>query len=505
VYPKYKELAKSYAGRALFLKVDIAAHTATAEKAGIEEGATPVFQFYVGGSKKDETSKPSEDELKDMAKEYIKASKGDDDDGGGSAGSGSCEPEKYARRTWTSLKKRTAKRIKRAAEDDNAEKVIIIGSGPAGLSAATYAARAGLKPVLIAPPFGGQLMGTSDVENYPGLHGDTLLNKKIEGPDIVSLFQQQAEKYGTTFENKMVMRVDFSKRPFTVWAATKEKPDELTVIKSESIIITTGADAMWLNVKGEDTYKTKGLSSCATCDGFLYKNKNVLVVGGGDTAMEDALVLARTSKSVTLVHRRDTFRASHVLQKRLLSHKKVTVMWNTTVEEFVGDKGGLTKAVLKTVGKEEPTTMEVPGAFIAIGHSPNTKIFKEQLEMNAQGYLFTKPGSTYTSVEGVFAAGDVADQVYRQAVTSAGTGAMAALDAERWLSENGIGVDDEEEIEYKYECDGETNLKKWRVKQLRLAIRERKLVDKGCIEKKDYVEVLQKWIKAEEAKSSKKK
>merc|ERR1712159_211730 len=315
------------------------------------------------------------------------------------------------------------------------EKVVVIGGGPAGLAAAIYAARAGLSPVVVAPSFGGQLLGKGvDVENFPGVVGAA-----ATGRGIVQLMRKQAFGFESRLIDDSVMSIDLSKKPFELKMNNTEAP-----VKTHTLIIATGADSRWLGAEGEYKYRGGGVSSCATCDGFLFRNQHVAVIGGGDTAMEDALVLARTSSKVTVIHRRDSFRASHVLAERVLNHPLIEVKWNCTVAEFGGepaedDKVKLTHLKLKNKnGSEE--TMEVGAAFVAIGHEPNTKLFKDSLKMDSEGYLEVSGRSTKTSVDGVFAAGDVADKVYRQAVTSSGTGAMAALDAERWLSEHGLGV-----------------------------------------------------------------
>lgn len=383
------------------------------------------------------------------------------------------------------------------------ESIVIIGSGPAGLAAAIYAARAGLKPVIAAPPMGGQLQGKGvGVENYPGVNEST-------GPNIVHGMQLQAARFGAVFHQDIVVSVDTKSRPFTV--RTNE-----TELKTHAIIVATGADSRWLGVQGEWEMRGGGVSSCATCDGYLFADQDVVVIGGGDTAMEDALVLARTSKSVTVIHRRDKFRASKVLADRVLSHPKIKVRWDTEVVSFEGkrqrvlpngmaveidadgkvvdddmsklrvkevqkrldaagisyagikdkdqliltykkaveealkapaddesvgaapdERSVLTRVKVKNSKSMEESVISCGAAFIAIGHDPNTKFVKGQVDMDGNGYISVKPGSTRSSVEGIFAAGDVADHVYRQAITSAGTGAMAALDAERWLSEQG--------------------------------------------------------------------
>lgn len=324
---------------------------------------------------------------------------------------------------------------------DFPERVVVIGAGPAGLAAAIYASRAGLRPVVVAPPMGGQLQGKGVmVENYPAVQG-------VTGPVIVGDMMNQAAEFGTVFEQNMVEEIDVSTRPFTI-------KTNFTTIKTHTIILSTGADSKWLGIEGEQDYRGGGVSSCATCDGFLYRDQEVVVIGGGDTAMEDALVLARTSSKVTVIHRRDSFRASHTLAQRVLQNDKITVRWNATTVKFEGetvqapgdeegttvDMEQLTKVHIKDVSTGEIGTVSCAAAFVAIGHSPNTGIVAGKLNMDKTGYVIPKgDGSTYTSVEGVFAAGDVADSVYRQAITSAGSGAMAALDAERWLSEQGIG------------------------------------------------------------------
>jgi thioredoxin reductase (NADPH) len=312
-------------------------------------------------------------------------------------------------------------------------KVTIIGSGPAGYTAAIYAARANLEPVVFAggPALedpqrvpGGQLMVTTDVENYPGFP------EAVTGPELMERFQKQAERFGTVIHMENVVKVDFSKRPFFIQGESES-------CYSETVIIATGASAKWLGVKGEEQYKNRGVSACATCDGAFFKNQDVLVVGGGDTAMEEATYLAKIVKSVTLVHRRDSLRASKVMQDRALKNPKISFIWDSVVDEVVGDERGMTGAVLRNLKTEDTKRVEATGLFVAIGHTPNTKLFEGVLEMHPSGYLKTQPGSTRTSIPGVFACGDVQDSYYRQAITAAGTGCMAAIDAERWLIEEG--------------------------------------------------------------------
>jgi len=304
-------------------------------------------------------------------------------------------------------------------------KLIILGSGPAGLTAAIYAARAILKPVVVSGrEAGGQLMITSDVENYPGFP------EGIKGPEMMDLLKAQAARFGTEFFSGDVMDVDLSQRPFKL---TLENKDTLSC---DSLIISTGASARWLGMDSEKEYSGRGVSACATCDGFFFRDQDVAVVGGGDTALEEALYLANICKSVTLIHRRDEFRGSKIMQKRAVDHQKISIFWDTVVEEVVGNpKAGMTSLKVKNVKTEKVEEHPITGLFVAIGHLPNTKLFKDKLDLNENGYVQVTPGTTYTSVEGVFASGDVQDHIYRQAVTAAGTGCMAAIDAERWLAE----------------------------------------------------------------------
>ena len=304
-------------------------------------------------------------------------------------------------------------------------KLIILGSGPAGLTAAIYAARANLNPVVISGrEAGGQLMITTDVENYPGFPDG------IQGPEMMDLLKTQAARFDTEFFPGDVVEVDLSQRPFKL---TLENKDTLTC---HSLIISSGASARWLGMDSEKEYSGRGVSACATSDGFFFRDQDVAVVGGGDTALEEALYLANICKSVTMIHRRDEFRGSKIMQKRAFDHKKISILWDTVVEEVVGNsKDGMTSLKVRNVKTDKVNEHPITGLFIAIGHTPNTNLFKDQLIMDKNGYLKVTPGTTYTSVEGVFASGDVQDHVYRQAVTAAGTGCMAAIDAERWLAE----------------------------------------------------------------------
>jgi len=311
-------------------------------------------------------------------------------------------------------------------------KVCIVGSGPAGYTAAIYAARANLEPVMFAggpterDPArvpGGQLMITTDVENYPGFP------EAVTGPELMERFQKQAQRFGTMVYMENVTRIDFSRRPFHIKGESQE-------LEAKTVIIATGATAKYLEVKGEDFYKNRGVSACATCDGAFYKNMDVLVVGGGDTAMEEASYLTKMCKSVTLIHRRDSLRASKIMQKRVLENPKVTPIWNTVVEEVVGDGKSMTGAIVRNVKTNETMQVAAHGLFVAIGHVPNTELLKGALDLHENGYVKTVPGSTRTNIPGVFACGDVQDHYYRQAVTAAGTGCMAAIDAERWMTEH---------------------------------------------------------------------
>jgi thioredoxin reductase (NADPH) len=304
-------------------------------------------------------------------------------------------------------------------------KVLIIGSGPAGYTAAIYAARAGLEPMVIAGlASGGQLMITTDVENFPGYPDG------ISGPELMADLQKQAERFGTRLLFEDATRVDLNSQRLVVETADRS-------FATDALIIATGASARWLGLESEQRLVNQGVSACATCDGALFRGKPMAVVGGGDTALEEALFLTRFAEKVTVIHRRDQLRASKILQQRALAHEKVELAWNSVVEEVLGDDF-VTGVRIADVGTGKKTELPVDALFIAIGHTPNTKLFEGQLELEGSGYVRVEPGTTQTSVAGVFACGDVADSVYRQAVTAAGTGCMAAIEAERWLAERGI-------------------------------------------------------------------
>ncbi|NNE97684.1 MAG: thioredoxin-disulfide reductase [Pyrinomonadaceae bacterium] len=323
------------------------------------------------------------------------------------------------------------------SQEEIRSKVVILGSGPAGLTAAIYASRAQLEPLVIeGPQPGGQLTITTDVENYPGFA------EGIMGPALMEQFRGQAERFGSKIIQTWIDKIDFSERPFTLYGKASEDSDEIThLIKADTLIISTGASAKWLGIPGEepvpDGLGGNGVSACATCDGFFFRDVPVAVIGGGDTAMEEAQFLTRFASKVTLIHRRDEFRASKIMQERTLANEKIEVLWNTEVKEILGSqKDGVTGITIYNNETEETSDYPVKGVFVAIGHKPNTELFEGVLEMDDVGYIKTEGHSTKTNVEGVFASGDAQDSYYRQAVTAAGTGCMAAIDAERFLAEN---------------------------------------------------------------------
>lgn len=304
-------------------------------------------------------------------------------------------------------------------------KVLILGSGPAGLTAAIYTARASLEPMLIAgmQP-GGQMTITTEVENYPGFADP------IQGPWLMEQMQKQAENVGTRMVNDLVTDIDFSTRPFRVSA------DSGKTFTADALIVATGASARWLGLPSEEKFKGFGVSACATCDGFFFRGKKVAVVGGGNTAVEEAIYLTNHAEHVTLVHRRDALRAEKIMIDRMLANPKISVVWDSVIDEVLGTENplGVTGARLKNVKTGETSELALDGVFIAIGHTPNTTLFKDKLDMDSEGYLITRPDSTATNIPGVFAAGDVQDKIFRQAVTAAGTGCMAAIETERFLA-----------------------------------------------------------------------
>ncbi len=305
-------------------------------------------------------------------------------------------------------------------------KVLIIGSGPAGYTAAIYAARAALEPVIVQglEP-GGQLTITTDVENYPGFAD------AIQGPWLMEQMKAQANHVGTNIINDIIVDVDFTSKPY------KAVGDSGTLYTGDTVVIATGAQARWLGLESEETFQGFGVSACATCDGFFYRGKEVAVIGGGNTAVEEALFLTNFASKVTLIHRRDELRSEKILQQRLFKNEKIEVLWDTTLEEILGDTDplGVTGLRLKNTKTDEESEISVHGVFIAIGHSPSTELFKGKVDIDSEGYVITAPDSTATNVPGVYAAGDVKDKVYKQAVTAAGMGCMAALEAEKYLAE----------------------------------------------------------------------
>jgi thioredoxin reductase (NADPH) len=320
------------------------------------------------------------------------------------------------------------------AAGDDVREVVIVGSGPAGLTAAIYTARANLHPLVIegepsstSDQPGGQLMLTTDVENFPGFP------EGIMGPDLMMRFREQAGRFGAEFITEKVTKVDLSARPFGIWIGDPDAAEP--TYRGQTVIVSTGAKSLMLGLEAETRLLGHGLSTCATCDGFFFRDHHIAVVGGGDSALEEAIFLTKFGETVTLIHRREELRASKIMQERAFANDKISFRWNSVVEDVVGETSveGIT---VRDVNTGEVETLPVTGVFVAIGHQPNTDLFKGQLDMEDTGYLITRPGSTYTNVEGVFACGDVQDHTYRQAVTAAGSGCQAAIDAERWLEAN---------------------------------------------------------------------
>mmetsp|Transcript_25897 Transcript_25897/g.41579 ORF Transcript_25897/g.41579 Transcript_25897/m.41579 type:complete len:633 (-) Transcript_25897:173-2071(-) len=381
------------------------------------------------------------------------------------------EERRFANNPCTLYRNRTSEAI---------EKVVIIGGGPGGMSAAIYAARANLCPLVIAPSLGGQLMAKGvDVENYPGM-------PRENGGKMIAIMRSQARTFNTEIRDDVVLSLNTEARPFEIMS------NRSGLIRAHTIILATGADSRYLHAEGEWELRGNGVSSCATCDGYLFKGKKCVVVGGGDTAMEEALFLSRICSETTIIHRRDAFRASVALQKRVLNNKKISVMWNTTIAKYISttqsvdgqDRQVLSSVILRGTGANDdlaPADFPVDAVFVAIGHDPNTKIVKGKLQMDDVGYLVVENGSTSTSLPGIFAAGDVADHTYRQAITSAGSGAMAALDVERYLSENLVEDDT---------CVQQEDFSSWSVKELRAQLKMLGITCAACSEKADFIESL---------------
>jgi thioredoxin reductase (NADPH) len=301
--------------------------------------------------------------------------------------------------------------------------VLIIGSGPAGYTAAVYAARAGLEPLLVAGmQEGGQMTITTDVENYPGFADP------IQGPWLMEQMKAQAAHVGTQMISDIITSIDLKSNP------KKAVGDSGDIYLADAVIITTGAQAKWLGIPSEEQYKGKGVSACATCDGFFYKGKEVIIVGGGNTAVEEAIFLTKFASKVTVIHRRDSFRAEKIMQDRLFSNPKINVIWDSALDEVTGDGKTVTGAKIRNVKTNKVTDLKVQGVFVAIGHKPASEVFKGQVDIDSEGYIITKPDSTATNIPGVFAAGDVKDKIFRQAVTAAGMGCMAALEADKYLA-----------------------------------------------------------------------
>lgn len=479
LWPAIKDKAHTLQGKLIFVKVNVDTDKGAAKAAKVSPDDVPVVQFYVAGKRVRELQAPTgaeaEEAIETLFKEHgtkqreagssggsKKRKKKDNDEDTPAPPAAAPKPKRPVRRTATRIASQAP------------EQVIILGAGPAGLSAAIYASRAGLRPLVIAPQLGGQLTYTKQVENYPALYG---LHATGEG--LVDLMRLQAEQFGVQFEATVVVEVDLSQQPFSVVTNQTDLADSERRLYAHSLVLATGADSKWLGVAGEARLRAKGISTCATCDGFLFKGGTVMVVGGGDSAMEEALYMARITKKVFLAHRRDAFRASKILQNRVMQNSKIEVLFNRQVQEFVGEEF-LTHVRLEDVGTGETEDVQVDAAFVAIGHHPNTDLFT-QLRRDQTGYIETTPGSTHTSIPGVFAAGDVADPIYRQAVTSAGSGAMAALDAEKWLDAQDIPA---------FEEDYST----WSVKQLRQALKDHDISHKDCLEKRDFIDKLNNHV-----------
>jgi len=417
--PIYERLAQDYADRVQFAKIDVFENSDTTQKMGIT--AMPTFQFFMKGEMVHSFQSIDENHLR--AKTAELAAKITGKRGGVSQTPTKTQAQQQQQHIPVApADKDPCRAHRKNAGGRDIEQVVIVGAGPAGTSAALYAGRSGICPLVIAPTVGGQLLAKGvDVENYPGLPSGS-------GASMIDSMRKQAHGFSAEFVDDAVEIIDTSAKPFSIRTKNGQ------TILSHAVIVATGAVSRWLGVDGEEKYKGRGVSGCATCDGFLFKGKRCAVLGGGDTAMEEALVLSRLCASVVVVHRRDQFRASKVMQERLLADPKITVFYNREVVRFIGDGMRLQKIELRNTKNSRLSALELDAAFVAIGRDPNAFFLKNSLRSDAQGYLQVAPGSTRTSIDGIFAAGDVADHTYRQAITSAASGAMAAMDVEKYFS-----------------------------------------------------------------------
>jgi len=508
IAPVFHQLSIQYKGHAIFAKVDVMKNLETSRRQQIT--GMPTFQFYLNGQMVHSFSMADENELRLWTERIIAQA----EQHGPSPKPFSASPSSPSHHMAPSIdlgsvsmdelqremdKRMDASEVAKLRKEEehntkhnlcmknrkrsdgrNTEKIVIIGAGPAGASAAIYAGRANLCPIVFAPMLGGQLMAKGvDVENYPGTLSES-------GAKIVEVMRRQARASLAEFVDDSIVSIDTSTRPFVVTTKSGR------MVKTQSIVVATGAESRWLDVEGEYVYRGHGVSGCATCDGFLFKGKPCAVIGGGDTAMEEALVLSRLCSGVTLIHRRDHFRASHAMQQKVFDNPKITIRYNTEVLRFVGEEetnmAGRVQHFLthiELVDTQNPTAkcskLVVDAAFVAIGHDPNTRFLKGKVDMDSNGYLKVREGSTHTSENGIFAAGDVADHVYQQAITSSGSGAMAALDAERYLSEDAL----------KEACILSSDMENWKMKDIDATVQGRGLTCIGCYKKSDYIEMLQ--------------
>jgi len=507
IAPVFQQLSVEYSGRAIFAKVDVMKNQDTPRRQGIT--GMPTFQFFLNGEMVHSFMVADESQLRSwtekivmQAEQLAPAPKSPSVDQKKAQSvapthrgkkifdleSVSMEDlqDELDQRAEVNSKKKEEQyrrnpciRNRLRTQGQNIEKVVIIGAGPAGASAAIYTGRANLCPLVIAPMLGGQLMAKGvDVENYPGLPGEN-------GAKMVEVMKRQARASYAEFLDDSIVAIDSSTRPFVMTTRSGR------IVKAQSLIVATGAESRWLHIDGEYEYRGHGVSGCATCDGFLFKGKPCAVIGGGDTAMEEALVLSRLCSGVTLIHRRDKFRASHAMQTKVFENPKISVHFNTEVLRFGGEEVQTRGRVQKVLTHLElgdtqnptakPSKLVVDAAFVAIGHDPNTRFLKGNIDMDEIGYLTIRTGSTHTSQDGIFAAGDVADRIYQQAITSSGSGAMAALDAERYLSDNPL----------EESCSQFSDMSTWKMKDIAATVEGKGLTCVGCYKKSDYIEMLQ--------------